>query len=267
MIAHPWLVRNDFKDLDPSTLKSWIDDDSKLASSAGAPCAWVFDLDSTLFCTGDRTRRILYDFLRSHTSTKPVWWLLHKSLAEVPQVYNVEHMFEAALNNLVGSQRAQQEARELWQVFRPYWTREFFSHRFMQHDLAYEGASELVNTVHQSGIEVVYLSGRDHHRSRDGSRSALVKAQFPMGQGTHLMIKKDASVGDLEFKERAATILKSRFRVALTIDNEPENIAMFAQAWPAARIVYFASVASPRIPSESFASSLGSRPLYRLKNF
>jgi hypothetical protein len=268
MIAHPWLVRNDFQDLSPLELKSWIEFDSKqVVTQSGAPCAWVFDLDSTLFCTGDRTRRILFDFLRSHHATRPVWWLLHKKLSEVPQVYNVEHMFFEALKSSVGAQRAQQEAHELWQVFRPFWTHEFFSHRFMQHDSAYGGSVELVNQVQEAGIEIVYLSGRDHHRSRDGSRSALVKAGFPMGHGTQLMIKKDASVGDLEFKERAASILKSRFRVSLTIDNEPENIAMFARAWPEARIVHFASVMSPRVPSESFKASLGGRPVYRLQHY
>jgi hypothetical protein len=72
---------------------------------------------------------------------------------------------------------------------------------------------------------------------------------------------------DVAFKHRAATVIRSRYFVPVLVDNEPENLVMFAHEFPQAAVVLFHSVMSERMPARDFARALGPREPLRLLTF
>lgn len=162
---------------------------------------------------------------------------------------------------------AETEARALWKDFHDFWMTEFFLSRNIVFDTPYEGAQAFVREIHERGYHVIYLTGRDADRAQAGSHEVLKRWGFPMGDRTHLWLKPSRDQDDLEFKDMASAKLRAQFRVKGLIDNEPENLVMFAERFPEAEIVFFHSIMSKRDPVRSYAKALGTRSAWRLNAF
>ncbi|MEO5668445.1 MAG: HAD family hydrolase [Bdellovibrionota bacterium] len=264
---HPWIDKQRFVDVGTEELLRLS---PSLASTdfAGAPPAWVFDLDSTLFCTAPRNKRVLWRFLRQREDFPQAWIRAWSALTPSIQRYGIAQTFYYVFREQgLPQEEAQLEAKSLWNAFRDFWTVEFFLSRNIVFDTPYDGALEFVRSIYERGYHVVYLTGRDSDRAQAGSHEVLRRCGFPMGERTHLWLKPSREQDDLEFKAIAAAKLKAQFSVRALIDNEPENVVMFAEKFPEAEVIFYHSIMSPREPSRSFAKALGERKAWRLVAF
>ena len=261
---HPWLKGVAFRDVVAEDLLKKNLRGSALG--AAKKRAWVFDLDSTLFNVGPRIQNIFFEFVRQHPRPHESWSrLLGVNRPELQQ-YDIAATFRE-LFVLLGFENAAERGKKLWEEFLPFWEQHFFTDRHMHHDAPYAGSVDFVKRVHEAGREVIYLTGRDRPRSGQGTLHALKTAGFPWGEGTHLFMKSDRDEGDLHYKRRACSVLDARFDVSVLIDNEPENLVMFAEQFEHAQIVLFHSVMSARMPQGNFAHALGEREPLRLLSY
>ncbi len=265
---HPWIKRQEFKDLSgpdflEQTLKRLA---SKPEDALAKPAAWVFDLDSTLFCTGPRLRNIYAEFLREHPGAPLLWQQLLPRLEPQAQRYDLERTFRELVAQ-THPEIAAEEGSAIWEAFRDFWRERFFLSRHIFFDEPYEGAAAFVHEVAKAGFEIVYLTGRDRPRGFHGSHEALKRSGFPMGERTHLVLKPHKEIPDLAFKSRALASLRGRFRIDVLIDNEPENLVMFAEQVPESEIVFFHSIMSSRVPENDYREALGERTAWRLDGY
>lgn len=266
-MSHPWILKQSFSDATVGELLGFspsVDSNPR----TGAPAAWVFDLDSTLFCTAPRNKRVLWRFLREQENFPAHWSRLWSELTPAIQRYGIPHTFYHVFREQgFPDVEAQAEARKLWDAFREFWTTEFFLSRNIVFDTPYRGAVDFVREIYARGYHVIYLTGRDSDRAQAGSHAVLRESGFPMGERTHLWLKPYQEQDDLHFKAMASAKLKAQFQVRAFIDNEPENVVMFAEKFPRADIVFFHSIMSKREPVRSFRDVLGSRKPWRLLSF
>ena len=265
--SHPWPRSIPFVDTSPAELllrsQAHFDRPSLVT---GAPKAWVFDLDSTLYCVAPRFRSIFFEFLRTHPKPPFHWQRAYDFLNPQTSRYNLRDTFEGLFGQL-DARLASGWTDELLHSFEPFWEDRFFSKRHMNFDLPYPGAVDFVKAVHGQGYEVVYLTGRDHYRCNETTLHNLRRDGFPLHQRAHVLLKPSREEKDLRFKYRASTVLRSSYSVEFTIDNEPENLVMFARELPQAEVVFFHTTMSRRNSGENYLNLLGDRSPLRLKSF
>ena len=264
---HEWVQKQEFEKVETTQLLAIAAQEIQEAPK-NKPLAWVFDLDSTLFCTGPRNKRVFWKFLQKQENFPKHWMLAWNQLSPQSQEYGVPKTFFKLFREQGWSEaEAQNEARHLWESYREHWMEEFFLSSNMAYDPPYEGAVKFVQSLYDLGYDVVYLTGRDEPRALEGTIHALKAANFPMGDRTHVRLKPSQDMADLDFKTRAAERLNSEFSVRALMDNEPENLVMFAEFFEFAHIVFFHSIMSPRVPDTDIRKPLGQRRLYLLDHF
>lgn len=203
-------------------------------SSAGPGSVAVFDLDGCLFDTRPRQVRILRELAGQHG-----WPVLYR----VREEHFVDWSLRRTLT-LAGLDSAFIEAN--LDTLVKGWAPRFFSSAGVALDHALPGAPELVRAVHDTGVDVVYLTGRDE-RMRGGTEETLRLFGFPLdGPRATLMLKPRPELDDTQFKESTIAHLARIGDVVLYIDNEPANVNVFAKHHPEALVVFVETDHSPR---------------------
>ncbi len=244
-----------------------VEERRALPAQSKKPPAFVFDLDSTLFCTAPRLRRIFKKYLRSIERPEMLWMRLADDLGSMAQCYSVPETFYRLLLRYQDAAAAEKIAKDLWRDFEPLWKEEFFLSRNIVGDPPYIGAVDFVHAVRSLGYSLVYLTGRDVERGLDGTAHTLRRWNFPTGPETQMILKPRREMRDLEFKTLVARTLASRFQVEFVIDNEPENLVMFAERIPSSEIIFYHSIMSRRLPQREWAQVGAGRSLLGLKSF
>ncbi|HET8715748.1 MAG TPA: HAD family hydrolase [Holophagaceae bacterium] len=201
-------------------------------ASAPRPIA-VYDLDSTLFCTGPRNLAIL----RAFAEIRPQLLPFAERLDAGDMGWNVVGDLEA-----LGFQD-----RAVLAELRHFWRATFFTDRFVRLDSVYEGAPELVRAVQAAGCLTYYLTGRDEPGMREGTLHALEQGGFPLpdGGGVHLKLKPAWEMEDLAFKTAVFEELQALGEVVLAFENEPANANRFLRAFPGATVVLHTTIHAP----------------------
>ncbi len=270
---HPWLIHHEPHLKNIESGEELIARIQAKYPKGHSSLAWVIDLDSTLFCTGPRNKEIFrsyLDYLKTQQEVPALWYEALDKINPLKQSFSIRESLEWALvEHGVDSEMAKNESNEIWKAFQLYWEHHFFSSEFMFHDLPYPGSVEFVNKIWNQGFQVVYLTGRDIARSLEGTRASLSGHKFPVGDRTELILKPRFrwSMEDAEFKEEASQDISRRYEVVCSIDNEPENLHVFAKYFPKAEIVLFHSIMSQRVPETSLLDLMGNRELLVLQNF
>ena len=267
-LTHPWVNTQSWVDAHPDFwFKKWDPRGPAETSDPDQPQAWVVDLDSTLFCVTPRIKSVFFDFLDGRQGD-PTWYReLGFRLDPSNQCYDIQKTLQRLIGGLVPESEQTEAAEHLWGEFREYWGEHFFSNRHLDKDLPSPGAQAFTHRIVQRGDQLVYLTGRDEPRCGEGTRASLKWHGFPSGPQTHLMMKPRSTLGDLEYKRQACQELVGRFHVAFSVDNEPENLVMFAEAFPNADICFFHTVMSPRVPRSDYSTVLAGRTAWRLWDF
>jgi len=205
----------------------------------------AFDLDSTLLDNRPRNAFIMREF--GVQQKEPV---LSGALAE--------HFQDWSAHNAMKTMGLPAHSIEhLANLYRPFWSKRFFTSEYCQHDIGIPGAAEFVNAVSDHGGTVCYLTGR-HEGMRAGTQSSLQKLGFPVpgSEGVTLMMKPDKIQSDDLFKVETLQQLDIFGPVCAAFDNEPTHINSYRTAFPNAVCVHLLtdhSMREVRLLSEIFS--------------
>ncbi len=212
-------------------------------ANAPRPIA-VYDLDSTLFCTGPRNLAIARAFSEFRHQLRP--------FVDQLEPHRMGWNVMADLQELGFTDKA------ILTELRHFWRATFFTDHFVKMDSVYPGAVELVKTVRKAGCLTFYLTGRDDPGMRQGTLQALASAGFPMppmpamppmpeeqGGDVILRLKPTWEEEDLAFKTQVFEELHDLGEVVLAFENEPANANRFLRAFPTAAVVLHATIHAP----------------------
>lgn len=200
-------------------------------------CIAVFDLDSTLFCVSPRSQAILRD-LAAETSFEerfPAASHLLSSVEVLPTEYGIK---TAMLRSGIAP------APGLVEAVITYWREKFFSNTHMNHDVTYPGAVEFVQRLHQAGVEVYYLTGRNEIKMREGTMRNLKNWNFPNLPLERAIMKPNEADADHVFKEMKLKELAHLAPAVWFFENEPVIVHHVRRELPDVHIVFVDSAHS-----------------------
>ncbi len=197
---------------------------------------WVagFDLDGCLFDTRPRQVHIFREL-----ASQRGWAALTR--------VNAEHFLDWSLRNTMANAGLPTSwIDDKYPVVRKFWEDRFFAGEYVLYDHAMPGAARLVRAVHDAGLEVVYLTGRDI-KMRLGTEEALRRFGFPYDRpAATLLTKPTFEMDDTEFKHSAMETIGRLGEVAIYLDNEPANVNLFRDRHPDALVVFVETDHSPK---------------------
>lgn len=213
---------------------------AKKSLAQGITPKFVFDLDSTLFCVSPRTEFIL----KQYSQTPQV---LNKHPEAAKKMQSIEALPVDWGIKTILNRHDVKESLAFFEATREYWIQHFFSSHHLDKDIPYKGAVEFVKYVHQLGIEVQYLTGRDQVRMKTGTLKSLSQHGLPLVDSAHLNMKPDTSFEDTEYK---LSVFQSWNDVDLShvwfFENEPYIINRVKKQFPKIHLIYMDSVHSGR---------------------
>jgi hypothetical protein len=202
----------------------------------------IFDLDSTLFAVSHRTAEIFRSLIKNSEFLGK-----HPDLAQLMthiQVTEKDWGIHEPLSRL--GIDAQHPA---FPYIRKFWQKSFFSDDFLPHDQPYPGAVEYVNSLHEKGVSILYLTGRDAPNMRKGSLEMLRRWKFPLLDEAHLVMKDSkGSVSDEGFKTMMIKDLRLASANSWFFENEPVILHQVEKDHPQMRLVFLDTVHSGRAP-------------------
>ncbi|MCB9683271.1 MAG: hypothetical protein H6733_17530 [Alphaproteobacteria bacterium] len=208
------------------------------AAARGQHPVVVFDVDSTLFSTQERHRRILVAF--AHDRGDPDLVALADRTPAAAFGWSVDGPLRAAG---VGDAAT-------WAELHAYWADRFFDDAYCDLDLPMPGAVAFVHRVVQAGALAVYLTGRTADTMTAGTVRLLRRWGLPLHDGRAMLVMKPtAAMADAAFKRGALARIGRLGTVVATFDNEPAHANTFAEVFPDALSVWLATVWSPGAPA------------------
>lgn len=220
-----------------------LDSIIETASEHGAAGVGVFDLDGCLFDTRSRQVHIFREFAS------------HRGALELYAVEAIHFKDWDLGNTLRNAGISDGCIAEVLDDLKAFWFDRFFTSRYVCFDHAMPGAVDLVQRCRDTGLKIVYLTGRDE-TMRAGTEESLRGFGFPLdGEECRLMVKPDFKTDDTEFKDAALKAIAAMAQPVLFMDNEPANVNKFRDRYPAAQVVFVETDHSPRPdePHESLA--------------
>lgn len=266
--SQDWIDACEFHDLRcQEVLRQVADGVSKLKEKADGQRAAhpliLLDLDSTLYEVGPRTHQILKEWVNTEDRA------LHdlerqgprslKSLVEAARSKQIGYSLSDTFRNL-GLDPEAALVRAALKSAKPFWQQRFFTSQYLRYDHAYPGAAEFVRELYRLGSEIVYLTGRDEPGMGDGTRENLLRDGFPWGvERTHLLLKPQFEIPDVEHKKNAADYIKTHGSLVASFENEPKNLVALYELFPQAMHVFVHTVYSdhPAIPVKGLYRILG----------
>lgn len=196
----------------------------------------VFDLDSTLFDNGPRTKHILLEIAHGDRDLER-----HvEALGRLP---------DTGLPYLVTDilKKAGIEDPAVQRIFVSGWKSRFFASRYATLDRPLPGAVGFVRAVVDRGATVVYLTGRDAPGLGAGTVESLLRFGFPaLTPNAVLVMKPTFEQADEAFKEEAVARVTSLGEVVASFENEPKNANLFSKTWPKAMTFFLDTNSDPK---------------------
>lgn len=200
---------------------------------AGQKCLAVFDLDSTLFDVSPRLQQILIEFSQNPQFQKKYPDEVKK--VAIARTERTDWGFVKAL------ERAGLDGLhpEFENDLKKFWSERFFSNKYLDYDIPYEGSVDFVQRLYKLGTHVVYLTGRDRPRMGIGTEQILAKWNFPAAE---LVLKPHQSMNDAQFKsDYFAQLPEDHFEKIWFFENEPLNVNLVRSDHGHVDIIFFDS--------------------------
>lgn len=180
----------------------------------------LFDLDSTLLDNKPRSAVIMREFAEA------------RSLSLLANATPAHFPTWSARDSMVLMGMSQAHADLLLDDYLDFWAARFFSSEYCHHDIGVTGSNRFVNAVHDSGGEVIYLTGRDE-TMREGTALSLETLGFPRADayGVSLIMKPKASDSDDKYKQGELEKLSVLGDIAAGFDNEPSHINSYRRVF------------------------------------
>lgn len=217
----------------------------------------LLDLDSTLYEVSPRTFQILKEWVDSAESAE---FSLVRAAFDQMLLSQVGYSIEDTLTHL-GLSPSHQSTHAALHLVKRYWADRFFTNEYLKYDRAYKGSSNFVKKAYEAGAEIVYLTGRDAPGMKQGTTRNLLRDEFPWElPRTHLLMKPEAHLHDLEFKKSASQFVYQKGNLVASFENEPPNVVALFDLFPHAMHIFVDTVCS----SHETEACHG---LYRLRSY
>lgn len=198
----------------------------------------ILDIDSTLVTTYQRNQGILEAFCHRHKEDYPV---------DIAQLLKVQCLAgDYGLTTGLERSKVAFTSDQVRQSLFQFWRTHFFSNDFLHRDQPMTGAIEFANKLHNSGIPLMYLTARAHAPMIEGTIQSLQTLGFPMGPSLPLILKKEGSVADEDYKSAEIKKIKEKFEEITLIDNEPVVLQKINRDHPEVQLIWMDSTHSGR---------------------
>jgi hypothetical protein len=218
----------------------------------------IFDLDSTLFDVSKRSYEILREWL-AHPESRSFNETIEslKELRPQDMHYSLEDVWETKQIPYEKEPFAKH-----FKLAKDFWKARFFGNEYLKHDEPTEGGVEFVKSLHQMGVKVVYLTGRDVPQMSFGTYDQLKRHGLPIEQDrTRLILKPRRNMHDVEFKSQAVKTAMEWGTVVANFENEPKNLVAMSQVLPPDAMNIFIQTVS------SDHGAPAGRGIYRIDSF
>lgn len=228
----------------PETLKvlQKILTESKHTLEEGKTVKAYFDLDSTLFDVTPRVQKILEVFCDDDSMR-----LKYPKAIDILKTVQLDtHPYY--IKDLMHKIGLQNEEPHFYKEIFQFWKARFFHDDFVIYDRPEQGAVDFVNELHELGVHIIYLTGRDVARMQKGTIESLKKASFPLDKPrSQLILKPHQDLEDASFKAEKFEHENKKNQIWF-FENEPVNINLVLEKHPHVDVVYFDSVHSMKAP-------------------
>lgn len=201
----------------------------------------VFDLDSTLYNVSTRTQKILFDFsVDPNVGLKfPEQKARLKTIKVLPSDWGIRESL--IRDGLMAS-------LDFFEELRNYWHERFFSNEYLKYDIPYDGAVEYVKAIHDAGIQVMYLTGRDRPNMFKGTIESFKQWGLPIAdEAKELYMKPAKTFGeDEDYKVQILTQIAKDFDHIYFFENEPVIINRVLKSSLKVNVVFMDTVHSRR---------------------
>lgn len=207
------------------------------AEEQGPNLTAVFDLDSTLFCTDHRTKKIIYDSIETQEFKDQ----FPEDIEKVKKIridsrdWSIEDIFERE-----GYDREHPVVHFIYKK----WRHHFFNNKYLDFDEPYEGAPEFVNSIKQKEAKILYLTARGEARMREGTIRSLNKWGFPLAKQEHLILKKEEKILDSTYKHDELIKIQQNHKTILFFENEPVILNLIQKNLPEIQLFWIDSTHS-----------------------
>lgn len=198
----------------------------------------IFDLDDTLFDSRSRKIIIHQEFAVKKEVQKK--YPEESKLLSNIRLQQIKYTVEETMS-LLGISNT-----NFIQLVQEHWLTKFFTNKYAKLDSTIPGAIFYVNRIRKLGAKIVYLTGRDNPRMGTGTYLSLKKNHFPLDSQTILMLKPHEDIDDSVFKQQVFAQIREFGEVIAAFENEPHNINLMKQGFPAAQMVFLDTLHSPK---------------------
>ena len=174
--------------------------------------------------------------------------ILKELPSEIPELKTViDRIGDADIGwNVMGFLKEHTDLSEdMEQRIAAFWKKRFFTDEYVIYDTPYPGADSFVDWLHEKGVGIIYLTGRDRPNMSAGTISSFTEHGFPVGDGARFVFKPDFDEPDLDFKLRALEEINGTGTVVLAVENEPGNANIIKRCCPGALVMLINTITSP----------------------
>lgn len=116
-----------------------------------------------------------------------------------------------------------------------YWSENFFTSRYTDHDAPVAGAAEFLTEMHGQGAMIIYLTSRNRPGLEEGTLRSLRSGGFPIDEErTQLVMRPNRQVPIDEFRADACEQIAKLGRVVATFEADPRQVKDLKRRWPRA---------------------------------
>lgn len=202
----------------------------KIASQSCSRPAVVFDLDGTLVDVSFRTLGILKEWLTTDGAAEALSSNLANRLAHINLThvgYSLAHAFENS-----GLDLRDEQIADAFEAAERYWRKRFFDGRaLVDFDRAIPGVASFINALTESGIKILYLTGRNENRMREGTLQQLAKMGLTC-KSEQIYMKPDSSIEDHVFKQMQCQSFSNTYDIVGNFENEYINLVSMMDTFP-----------------------------------
>ena len=220
----------------------------QIAQEKREKSAFVFDVDSTLFCMKYRTQAILEKTFQEDFISKNFPEHL-KKLTSI-QVKATDWSVKEIMSRYGVSEEKLIKKIEL------IWKKKFFSNDYLHLDQPYEGAIEFLRELSQTSAHIYYLTARHWDKMSKGTFETLKRYNLPLKQKSHLIMKTAFHTQDAEYKTKHLAVLSKQFNTLCFFENEPVILNQTAKSLPNIHLFWMNSTHSGKESSPKKALTL-----------
>lgn len=201
---------------------------AKVHQQNGVQPVAVLDLDGTLFNNWPRKLAIVHEFARQIVGYS---WirdaLLGVTLKDLR--YEFSDTFRGAINGRPEAETEAEAIESLIAKLDVFWKKEFLSDFYQRFDTPFPGAVAFTRSILESGIAILYLTGRDEPNMRTGLLESFQAHGFPTPEDpqVRLIMKPHKDHKDLAFKRaELEKLTESGVRPVVFIDDNADNASL-----------------------------------------